>query len=109
MSTDPGRTALGSPSLQGCLAAEEACWPSTAVRSLSLPCAACRGVLARWKVWFLLRLADYELQEENQAGVIPRLQQAVAAADDSGPEDQVSFSRLGSQTMLWLQQGQRTS
>ena len=56
-----------------------------------LHCTACRGTLARWKVWFLLRLADYELQEENQAGVVPRLQQAVAAAVDSGPEDQVSF------------------
>ena len=83
-------TALGSPSLQGCLAAGEACWPGIAVRSLSLPCTACRGVLARWKVWFLLRLADYELQEENQAGVVPWLQQAVEAAMDSGPEDQVS-------------------
>ncbi len=66
-------------------------------------------MLARWKVWFLLRLADYELQEENQAGIVPRLQQAVAAAADSGPEDQVSFSCWGSQTILWLQRGQGTS
>ena len=94
---------MSSPSLQGCLAAGLACWPSTAVRSPSLPCTACRGLLARWKVWFLLRLADCELQEENQAGVVPRLQQAVAAAADAGPEDQVSCSFLDSQTMLWLQ------